>query len=183
MFERWRTESSVEEIDLTNTSVAELPDVKTAQQEYAEAVAAYQALEAETRRLTGILSPYVTKDRQVDPIERAHAEAAWPDVKRRLALAEAAKIQTGRDLNRVMDAARQRIAQARIPGRKSLVRELFERLDPCVKVAEQLSRYDEETERLCASRPEAPFPELLVGWTTGENAVSYRRRHFCDWLD
>ena len=183
MFERWKHESSVDEIDLTNTSVAELPDVKTAQQGHVEAVGAYQALEAEAKRLTGILSPYVTKDRQVDGIERANAEAAWPDVKRRLALAEAVKIQAERNLHRVMHAARQQIAEARIRGRKPLMRHLFQQLDRCVELAEQLSRYDEETERLCASRPEVPFPELVIGWTTGENAVSYRRRHFRDWLD
>ena len=116
MFERLKHESSVEEIDLTNTSVAELPDVKSAHQRYAEAVAAYPSLEAEARRLTGILSPYIFRDRTVDAIERAHAEAAWPDVKRRLPLADAVKIQTGRDLDRVKDAARQQISEARIPA-------------------------------------------------------------------
>ena len=50
-------------------------------------------------------------------------------------------------------------------------------------MAEAFNAYDMETERLGAGRPEAPCPELLVEWTTGQNAVQYRRRQFKAWLE
>ena len=63
------------------------------------------------------------------------------------------------------------------------MRELFERLDQCVKVAEQLSRYDDETQHLCGHRPECPFPELLTTWNGSENKVQTQRRYLKGWLD
>ena len=131
-----------------------------------------------------MFSVYVVSDgTAVDAVVLAKARAELPDLKRRLALAEAVKIETERRLRRVLKEARERVADARIPGRKPLMQELFRQLDACVTLAEKLNAYDEETCRLCSSRPEAPCPELLKSWSsTGESAIAYRKRYFRDWL-
>ena len=93
------------------------------------------------------------------------------------------KLQKERELQKVRDAARQRVTQARLAARRPLMRRLFEQLDKAVTIAEELRDYDDRTQALGASSPECPCPELLPGWSSDrENIVTYRKRRFADWL-
>ena len=101
---------------------------------------------------------------------------------RRLAIAEAVKLQKERELQNVTDAARQRVTQARLAARRPLLRRLFEQLDKAVPLAEELSAYDQRTQALGGDVPETPFIELLPSWNGYENKVDDQRRRFQEWL-
>ena len=175
-------ESSVE--DELEMSYLEYDDVKAAQHAYQAAVAEFESLQFEHKKYSRMLSPYVVQDgTPVDPIECARATAAWPDLKRQLALAVARKIETERALRKAVDAAQERVAHARIPARKRLVKALFAKLEQCVPLAEELAAFDAHTQALGAMPPETPFAELLKSWSSGgESKLDHQRRHLSEWL-
>ena len=136
------------------------------------------------RELNGLLSPYVTRNENADAIIVLQARVKWPQAQLDQILAEEKKITTQRELERVRQSAQQRVAQARIPARKPLMRELFAQLEVCAALAEKVKAYDDQTQQLCGSRPETPAPELLTSWSSdGESAVAYRKRHFREWVE
>ena len=177
----WQSNTVVDEAE---TPVTDCEDVKAARQAYVDAVSALASLQVEDKKYNKMMSPYVVGDgTAIDPVALAYAKAEWPDIRRRLAIAEAVKLQKERELQKVTDAARQRITEARLPGRKPLMCELFRQLDECVRAAEQLSDYDKRTQELGGSAPECPFVELLPEWTSyGQSKVEYCREKFRDWL-
>ena len=175
-------ESSVE--DESEMSYLEYDDVKAAQHAYGAAVAEFDALQAEHKKYSQMFNTYALQDgAPVDAVARAYAQAEWPDVKRRLALAEARKIETERALRKAVDTAQERVAHARIPARKRLVKALFAKLEQCVPLAEELAAFDAHTQALGAMPPETPFIELLKSWSSGgESKVEHQRRHLSEWL-
>ena len=179
MFERWKTESSVEEIDLANTPVAELPVMIVAQEKFKAALAELESANQVVRELRHTLS---TRNNETNAVAILQARGKWSQATLEQEMAEKQSRAARRELERVRDLASQRIADARIPARKPLMGQLFEQLDRCVELAEDLRRYDDETQQLSGSRPEAPCPELLPGWSGGENATTYRKRYFRGWL-
>ena len=93
-----------------------------------------------------------------------------------IGIAEAVKLQKERELQKVRDAARQRVTAARLSARRPLMRRLFEQLDKAVIIADDLSQYDQRTAALGGDVPETPFVELLPSWNGYENKIDNQRR-------
>ena len=180
MLKGWKNESTV--VDLSETAINDVPEVVEAYRRQAEAIAEDEAAKAEQKRLNSLLSPYVHQQRGADVIEVANARLAVPQVQQRLVKAEIARIEAQRTLNRVLEEARQRFTEARIPARRPLMHELFQELDRCVEAAERLAEYDLRTQQLGGSPPETPFPELTKAWNGTESKVSQQRRYLKEWL-
>ena len=176
-------QNTVEDVSEAETPVTDCEDVKAARQAYADAVSTLAALQAEDKKFNKMMSPYVVGDgTAVDPVTLAYAKAEWPELRRRLAVAEAVKLQKERELQKVTDAARQRLTQARFAARRQLLRKVFDALDPAVKAAEALSEYDQRTQALGADAPETPFIELLPSWNGYENKIENQRKRLKEWL-
>ena len=177
-------QNTVEDVSEAETPCTEFEEVKAARRAYADAVAVFTSLQAEDKKFNKMMSPYVVGDgTAIDPVALAYAKAEWPEVRRRLAIAEAVKIQKERELQKVMDVARQRVTQARLGARRPLMRRLFEQLDKAVMIAEELSQYDQRTQALGGDVPETPFIELLPSWNGYENKIADQRRRLKEWLD
>ena len=122
----WQSSAGQEEVNEAETSYMQFPKVQDAKLAFTAALAEFETLVVEERKCSRLLSPYVVGDgATVDSLDRLHAVAHWPEVKLKLALAEAAKIQAERQLRKVEDEARERVTRARVEGRKPLVKALF----------------------------------------------------------
>ena len=180
MFNTWRQDSSVVEVNLAETPVYELPEVVAAQDNLKAALTELEHANQTVRELRQILS---VQNNETNAVAILQARAQWSQATLEQQMAEERSRAARRELERVQHIAAQIVADARIPGRKPLIRQLFDQLEVCVALAEKVRVYDDKTQQLGASRPEAPCPELLPGWSSAENAVQYRRRAFKEWLE
>src|SRR5918998_268897 len=179
MLNAWKRDASVEElIDLTATPVDDVPQVREVLGRFIDAINELESANREVKRLNRVMSH---QDQRADIVEVAQAKVLYPAAVDRLDMAEAVKVKLARELARVRDVWRQRIGEARIAARKPLLRDLLDRLEACVPLAERLSVYDTETTRLCGQQAETPFPQLLRSWNGTENQVDYQRRHCAEW--
>ena len=131
------------------------------------------------RDLRQTLSP---RNNETNAVAVLEARSRLPQATLEQEMAEERSRAAQRELERTRDLVKQRVADARIAGRKPVMRELFEQLEVCVALAEKARAYDDRTEQLGASRLEVPCPEFLPGSSGEENAIAYRKRHFAEWL-
>src|SRR5918998_5553514 len=155
MLNAWKRDASVEElIDLTATPVDDVPQVREVLGRFIDAINELESANREVKRLNRVMSH---QDQRADIVEVAQAKVLYAAAVDRLDMAEAVKVKLARELARVRDVWRQRIGEARIAARKPLVRELFDQMELCVPLAEQLAAYDAETYRLCGQTPRPHF--------------------------